>query len=414
MWLTLYLAAAAAVLATIAGLVATYRVDLRHRLVEIIAPPAWRQAVEFVIERFLLSQEQAILANAAIMIGLLAVQITLFPIKERLSAAVERDGKLVAEPTRDLPLWLEAIEELKLFLFLVAGQLSVFWLGYSSDPTRVFWAKLLSHLLIVLQISLDFLPPVMQRHGIRYSQIAKTLAAHPVLTLGFGGLFALPTILTVRWVTARQGLSFEVFVVAVCLVQVVMVAWMAIAGTVAGARLVDHAKRMSRSGRWTAVIAWTILLAVLAWNVDRLATIGRSVQRKSSLLRLDYDVTWSSVRFETPGLTDLVGVIDGKDLGVAISLEVDIHNDTGTDAEIEDNRIVLRHHGRTIAHSSLPRLRVAPGQRISQRVRLPLAIKPTEFARFRELLTAVGWEVTLWLELDGGLEFPIFLLDNRK
>ena len=43
--------------------------------------------------------------------SLMVVTITLFPLKEQVSAKLEEDAKLLAEPFDEHPLWFEAWEE---------------------------------------------------------------------------------------------------------------------------------------------------------------------------------------------------------------------------------------------------------------------------------------------------------------
>jgi len=43
-------------------------------------------------------------------------------------------------------------------------------------------------------------------------------------------------------------------------------------------------------------------------------------------------------------------------------------------------------------------------------VQLPLTIQPSQVLRIRELLTTKDWTMTLWLRIDDGFDFPIYLL----
>jgi hypothetical protein len=409
-WLAVYIGAAASVLALVAWQLVKHKDDLLQLALDYVIPESWQFATRWLFERFLAQQEQLVLTNAVIAAALLVVQITLFPIKEKVSAALEEDAALVPEPIAEHPLWFQAWEEIKIFLAMLAAQASIFWIGYTDDPVQRKLAVVLSFIVLAANIAVDFLSPVLQRHMLRYSQIIKSLFAHPILMLGFGALFALPAIGATALAKSHETWSFGMKVGVSFGGQVLGVALAVIGGTVAGAPLVADARQRTRS-HWTIrVIAWLTLLGLLAWNGYRFGVIALSVHHKSQILKCEYSVDWSSVHAETPSTIDLINAARTDSLTVAVTFEVTVTNRTPVDVEIEDNHIEVRQKGQLIAKTQLPRGRVPAGTTKLLAVRIPLEVTPSQALRIRELWTTKDWTITLFVEVTDGFTFPIYLL----
>jgi hypothetical protein len=373
-------------------------------------PADWHFAARTLFHKFFAQQEQLVVTNAVIAAALLVVQVTLFPLKEKVSAALEEDAQLVPEPVAEHPMWFQAWEEIKIFLAMLAAQGSIFWLGYTDDPFRRKLAVIVSFVVLAANVGVDFLSPVLQRHKLRYSQILKSLAAHPILTLGFGALFALPAIGATALAAAHKEWGFATQIGVAFGGQVLGVALAVIGGTVAGAPLVEDARRRTRSHWAIRVLAWTVLAAILAWNSYRFAVIGRSLHHKSQLLKCDYAVDWSSFQAETPSALDLIDAARKDSITIGVSFDVTVGNTTSVDVEIEDNRIEVRQKGHLVAMTKLPRGRVASGATEKLRVTLPLEITPSQALRIRELITTKDWALTLYLEVAEGFTFPVYLV----
>ncbi len=411
-WLVAYLIAAASILGLVAWLIGRHHAEALEMLMDYVLPEEWQFAARMLIEKLFAQQEQLVVTNLTIVAALLVVQITLFPLKEMVSASLEQDAMLVDEPVEEHPLWFQAWEEAKLFLAMIAAQGTIFWVGYTDDPVRRKVALVLSFAVLFASVAVDFLSPVLQRHKLRYSQILKSLVAHPLLTFGFGALFALPAIGATALAAAHPEWSVTLKLAVAFGGQVLGIALAAIGGTVAGAPLVADARARRRSHVAVRIVAWSVLTGLLAWNAYRFGAIGSSLHHKTQLLKCKYDVDWGTFRPELPGALDLArGLTDDK-IMVAASIDVAITNPTSVDVEIEDNRLEVRHAGTLVATSTLPRLDVPAGERRVTKVRLPLTIPPSLIPRVRELATGKGWTITLWLEVADGFDFPIYLLTN--
>jgi hypothetical protein len=413
LWLGAYFLAAATVLAVVAWQLAKHQHELFELVLAYVVPADWHFAARTLAKKFFASQEQLVVMNAIVAAALLVVQITLFPLKEQVSAALEQDAKLVAEPVDEHPLWFQAWEEIKVFLAMLAAQASIFWLGYSDDPVRRKLAVVVSFVVLAINVGVDFLSPVLQRHKLRYSQIIKSLFANPLLLIGFGALFALPAIGGAALAAAHKEWSFGARIVVAFGGQVVGVALAVIGGTVAGAPLVQDARSRVRSHWALRVLAWSVLLGVLGWNGYRFGAIGRSLHHKSQILKCDYTVDWSSFEAKTPSALDLIDAARKDSITIAVSFDVTVANATGVDVEIEDNHLEIRQRDQLVATTQLPRGRVPNGTTQKLRVTVPLTLVPSQALRIRELLTTNNWTITLFVEIDEGFTFPVYLLMKK-
>ena len=411
-WLALYLAAAAVILGIVAYLVVSNRERMLDAVMSYVLPADWKVAAKFLVKKVFAQQEQAVITNAALSMSLMIVTITLFPLKEKVSATLEEDAHLLAEPFDEHPLWFEAWEELKLFLAMLVAQATIFWIGYSDDPVRRNTALGLSYLVLFAGVGLDFLSPILQRHHQRYSVMMKSFASNFVLLFVFGAIFALPAIITSRavathtdWSAATQlGLAFGA--------QVLGIAAAAIGGTVAGAPILADAQKRTRSSMPVRIAMWAIFLSLAAWNTHRFWLIGSSLNHKTQILKCEYDVDWSSFSADVPSAYELAMAISSDAITVGIHFDVAITNPTSVDVEIEDNRLEVRQKDQLVAQTQLPRVHVRPGTTEKVTVKLPLSIKPSQAMRIRELITTKDWAMTLWLHVDTDWDFPIYLMDK--
>ncbi|RMH44845.1 MAG: hypothetical protein D6689_01645 [Deltaproteobacteria bacterium] len=398
-WLRLaaYVVAASAVLGAVAW--AAGRGRIRELALAYVFPDSWRGAARFVIDRFFEAQQRAVSDNVVLSGSLALVTVLLFWLKEALSVQFERDARLVPAPMRELPLSVQAWEEIKLFALFVAVQLAVFWIGYHPGRARDIASVALSYAWLFFMFAVDFTSPVLQRHGGHYSRILKVLARHPVATLGFGALFAAPSLVASRLWPHDLWMIFGA--------NVIGIAWAAVAGTWFGAHLYDEFERTARAGIAVRALAWAMVVGALAFNGYRTGALVLSVHHKSQLLKLDYDVALSSFGIDLPPLRSVLS----REVEMGVHLDVRIHNPTPFDVAIERNRLVLAHDGAPVATGRLAPMSVPAGATVEQRVALSVAIAPGALRRGWALADVDRWSATLYVEVAPGFEFPIYLIE---
>ena len=412
MWLAIYIVAAAGILSLVGWQLIRNKGALVDLALDYVVPETWHFAARTLLHKFFAQQETLVLINAVVTAALLVVQATLFPLKEHVSAALEQDAALLTEPIEEFPIWFQAWEEIKIFLALLAAQGSIFWLGYTDDPFRRKLAVVVSFFVLAINVGVDFLSPILQRHKLRYSQIIKTLFAHPVLLLGFGALFALPAIGGTALAARHKEWSFAAQVAVAFGGQVIGVGLAVIGGTVAGAPLVADARTRVRSHVAIRVLAWLALSGLLAWNGYRFAVIGISLHHKSQLLKCDYTVDWSSFEPKLPSAVELAIAAQSDSITIGVAFDVTVHNPTGVDVEIENNTLEVRQKGQLVAQTSLPKGKVAAGATTILHLTLPLTLQPSQVLRIRDLITTKDWTMTLLLEVDDGFIFPVYILSK--
>ena len=199
-YLAAYLAASAAVFYGVYELLLSREGELKALALHYLFPDSWDFAAEFVIDRFFAAQHKVILVNALTTVALVVVSLLLFWLKEMVSASFEEGAGLVPESGKELPLLEQGWQEVKLFLFVIAAQGTIFWIGYRPEPSFRTAASVLSYGFLFLTFAIDFISPVLQRHGGHYSRVLKTLVLHAPASLAFGAVFAAPSILVgVLW-----------------------------------------------------------------------------------------------------------------------------------------------------------------------------------------------------------------------
>lgn len=402
--LLLYILLAGGLLGGAAALLLSHQEQARAAILGYVLPESWLVAADWLIQRFLASQTRAVLVNALISGTLVLTSVLLFPLKERVSAAFERGSKLTDAEPRELPLRVQGWQELSLLLLVLALQLGIIWLGYPPDPTRKLAATALSYLVLFFTFAVDFISPLLQRHGLRYSQILKTLLRHPFATLPFGAFFSAPAVAVGLVVARSPELSFSTAVVALFAANLISIVWGCVGGTWVGAALLGPARRVRRSSPLTRGLVWLLLLAALGAEGYVFGAVARSFHHKSQLLKCRYTVVPGTLSFSRPRLLSL---LRGQ-VKVQVAFDLAIENPTPFDVAIEDNRLEVKHGQTPVAVSRLAPLAVPAKARRVQRLQLSIEARPSVLLKGRKLLQD-AWDVTLYLRVAEGLELPIYL-----
>ena len=404
-FLALYLALAGAILGVVGWLAVTYRKDAVRLVAAYLFPDSWRVAAELLVERFARVQGHVVLVNAIIGGSLILVQLLLFPLKEKLSATFEAEARLTDRPPDEFPLWHQAWEEIILFLLFLAAQGSIFWLGWTAEPWRRTAAIVASFTFLFASFGIDFLSPLLQRHRLRYSQMAKTLALHPVTVFAFGALYTLPAVAAGRLIAAHPEWPLGRSAALLFGTSVACIAWAAVAGTWVASRLLPEAREVRRPSVAVRALAWGVLALVLAWNGYRFGAVGLALHHKSQILKCAYDVDWGSAGIDRPDWTALLG----DELQVGVHVDVRIENPTRFDVEIEKNRLEIEFRGRHAATARLSPVRIPAGGETRAKVSFPITVTPSLLRHGRELLRGKEWRMTLYLEVAPGFELPVVL-----
>jgi len=284
----------------------------------------------------------------------------------------------------------------------------LFWVGYHPHPIRKTVASVLSYAFVVFTYAVDFGAPAMQRHRVRYSQVIKAVFKRPIASFGFGAVFALGPILVGQLAARNPQWSMATTVGLVFAVNVVCIVWAAAGGTWLGCRLLPVAEASPRSRPLTRVAAWLLLLGTFAINAYAFASLGMAVHHKSQVLKCKYSVDWSSFGLDKPSLGGLLS----RSVDVGVHFDLEVTNPTSVDVRLERNRLEITHGDTTVAEARLDPMEVKAGQTAVQRMATKVSLDPAALLKGTQLLSD-SWNLTVYLEVAWGIEFPIYLRAAR-
>ena len=133
--------------------------------------------------------------------------------------------------------------------------------------------------------------------------------------------------------------------------------------------------------------------------------LGRTVLTKAPLFKSQYELVDGSLKLDGVGLWDVLSA--EPTLGFSVDLR--ITNPTEVDLVLEENRLELSHQGMLVATTTLEPLRVESGEVRIQRVGVELNVDLGVIRKGGALLNRSDWGAVLYVELDEGREFPIYI-----
>ena len=406
-YFVLYLLSCSALLGLTAWQLAAHEGELTSLALGYLLPESWHFAADLLVEHMLAAQHRLILINALVTTALMAVTVLLFPVKELLSAAYERDGRLLpGEVMREHPLWLQGWQEIKLLMLFVAVQGTIFWLGYLPHRGTTTAAVILGLLFLWFSFAIDFISPIFQRHEGYYSQIIKCLVRYAPAALLFGLIFCAPTFIVGKLWEQNPAWSWTTALFLLFGVNVLCIAWAAGSGTWLGSFLHPGFTARRRSHIAGRISTWAVLLAVLAANGYTFGALALSIHHKSQILKCDYSIDLDSLGVDAP---DVFAILDDR-LEVAVHVDLRIHNPTDFDVEIEDNDVRIEHRGSHVATTRLAPMLAPAGQTVRQTLRFSMQATPSMIARGRSLLDSDAWTITLHVQVAPYFRLPVYLL----
>lgn len=403
-WLLLYTLLSAALLGGLTAFVVAHGRELRSAALRAVVPEDWTSGLGFVLDNLLSAAQSDVLINGLTGLSLALVSLVFFRVKERLSMAVEAAHGLGDPPHAEVPFWEQALEELKLLVLYLTLYSGVFWLGHSQDGVRRTVASVLSFGVLFATWAVDFIAPLLQRHGARYSQVIKVLARNPLAALAFGALFSLPVVAVGHLGKSLAAVSPAGTIVMVFGATVCLMGFAAVGGTWLGGQLLEQTRAIPRAGLVTRTLGWVVLLGGFAASSYVLGHLGAAALHKSQILRCQYDIEWNTLRLEPPALGELLR----GDVGVGVSVEMRITNPTAVDVEIEKNRLMLMHDEQPVATTQIAPTAVPAGATVRRRIGFQAKLHPGAILQ-GEALFRDRWRLVLYLEILDGYEFPIFL-----
>lgn len=357
-----------------------------------------------MIEHYLAGQTKAVLVNATVSGTLVLISLLLFPLKEKVSRTFECEASLTERQPAEFPLWFQGFEELKMVLVYVVAQGTIIMVGYHPHPARRSIAALLSFGYLFATFTLDFVSPLLQRHRMRYSRIAKWMALHPIVLWGFGGLVALPALAGNLYLAKHKAVAFDDAILIGFAANLVSIVVAIVAGTALASKVLDPLQQSDRPGTVARTIGWLVVLSALMANGYVYGNVALSVHHKSQILKCKYALVPGTFSVQRPSWRQ---VFRGK-VGIGVTFDLEITNPTDVDVVLESSRLELRHENALVTTSRIAPLSVAAKGRQRQRVKLALSVSPLVLRKWKTLLDD-RWSLTLYVQLTDSLELPIYL-----
>jgi len=397
----LYFTAGSLVFFVLSWILLEHQQQLKQALLDYLFPQSWHWLSERLGLFFFESQAKIVIANAILSGSLVLASIFLFPIKERFSAAFERDAGFDNGPPGEFSLWVQAQEEGKLLLLYLSAQSVILWLGYYPYGWAQTSSIALSYGFLFFSFALDFIAPTLQRHRIKYTVMVTLLLKNPLLALLFGALFSAPMLLLSHYVLRREELTLIEMASVLFIASSVFFAVAIPAGTHLASSLFTQARSTPGPGLRVKRSLYVAVLLTLASMLLLHGGLIASAHHKSQLLKAQYSIDWSSIRYQLPALSTF---LQGQ-VTTALSFDLTINNATEFDIVIEPSQLFIDKAEFAIATVDMAGFSVPAGTRKQVAVALDSISNVGQIAGSGPLLE--GWQVDLHFELWPGIPFVI-------
>ena len=403
-WFALYVTAGSLVFLILSGLLLGYQQDIKQALLDYFFPQSWQWLSERLGLFFFESQTKSVVANAILSGSLVLASVFLFPIKEQYSAAFERDGGFNNGPPSEFSLWIQAQEESKLLLLYLCAQSLILWLGYYPYPWAQASSIALSYGFLFFSFALDFIAPTLQRHRIKYTVMVTLLLKNPLLALLFGALFSAPMLLLSQYVFSREELTLIEMASVLFIASSTFYALAIPAGTYLASSLITEARLTAGLRPRPRGMLYAAVLLTLTSMLLLHGGLIASAHHKSQLLKAQYSIDWSSIRYQLPALSTFLH----GEVATELSFDLSINNTTEFDIVIEPSQLIIEKGAYTIAKVDLAEFSVPAGTQQQVAVVLDSISNISNMTADGPLLE--GWRVDLHFQLWPGIPFIIAIV----
>lgn len=304
LWFVIYLLSAGVVLAALLAIGVHWGPEFKEWLMLNFLPRDWHPVVDDLIGRLFAQQFRNFIVAAGIGIGLVAIGLTLFPLKEKLSSTYEHEAFPDLARPREPSLFIQGMEELKfagLYLLLIG-------LGfYLTMHGLKIPALVLTHGYLIIAMTLDHCAPFFQRrgrslHGIIFILLRKA----PLRSFALGAAFIGPVIVLEKLLPPTLPPLAAISLMV--LVEVIGMAFATLAGCRLGATLVSKNPELAHRPpprSWT--IGYRVVVATLAlWLAVFFGWWAKGALTHQRLLKCRYHPLFKETTFKIRETTVLV------------------------------------------------------------------------------------------------------------
>lgn len=405
-WLGLYVLAGSVLIALAMTLWKLFEEDVHAAVTAYLLPDSMLSIGRWVFRQLLAGQSHSLMVTATVTSASLLASLLLFRLKWRIATSLADAEALVPDAPNELRASVEIWEEVKLAACFISLQGALFWLGYFEVPALKVTAEVLTYALLFATWAINFVAPLLQRHGGFYTQTARLLLGHPLTALVFGALFSLPVVAAGLVWKANPQWDRPTAICVLFFATLLCTAAAQACGTRVATALFARFRQTRRPRPWGRVLLWTFFALVLGGCGWLFTNVVLSAHHKSQLLKCNYSVDLLSARAELPSIREL---FDGK-LTVGASVKLAIANPTAFDVEVEENRVEITHGKEVLATTRITPFKVAAGQAVKRRIAFQLSTDASAIFDKGRALFKSGWTITLYLKVASGFELPVYLL----
>jgi len=402
-WMAVYLSLGIVVFGVFTWLLISNEATIKNLLLDHFFPKSWHQISEQLAAFLFETQAKIVIGNMIIGGSLVLASMVLFPIKEKYSAAFEKDAQFNNGESREFPLWQQAWEETKLFLFYLTAQLIILWLGYYAYNWTKILSISLSYLFLFFTFGIDFIAPTLQRHRTSYTLMLKALLKKPVVVFSFGIIYSLPVIVTSRYIFTVETLSLVEIIGILFFTNILFLTLAVPAGTRIASMLMPEVKRTLAPLKQTKIKGYTAMALLLVLMLFLHGRLVASLHYKSQILKANYTIDWSSFDYQVPTISQL---FQGNALS-NLSIDMVIDNPTEYDIVIEASQIFITKNELSIATVDLNGFEIPSKENRRVTLKIDSSTNINRLENVNDLLE--GWRVDLQFELWPGIPFTLNL-----
>jgi uncharacterized protein involved in cysteine biosynthesis len=378
-----------------------YQDPIKAALLDYLFPKSWQSLSEQLANFLFESQTKIVLGNMILSGSLVLASITLFPVKEKYSSEFEKTLKHNNGQTSEFPLYMQALEEVKLFLLYLTAQSVILWIGYYPFVWTTIISNTLSFVFLFATFGLDFIAPTLQRHRVTYSLMIKFLLQHPLIALSFGTLFSLPLVLISPYIFSIPELSFIEITGFLLFLNIIFLVLAVPAGTFIASKLLPEVRQTEPAKRRNVRASYVMMTVLLLSTLFLHSQLVVSLHHKSQLLKAEYDLDWSSISFDLPSFSELSS---GKALS-NFSMDIVINNPTQFDIIIEPSELYIEQKENLIAKLNINGFALASGENKRITLNMDSDSDLSKLSEFGELTK--DWNIDMYIDVWPGIPFML-------
>lgn len=327
-WFVIYVLAALLILGGLLNLGIHFGPKVEAWLVIQLVPEVWRSTIDDLIHRLFLKEFRAFIVTTGFGLGIVIIGMTLFPIKEKLSATYEEERFPDLKKHDPPPMWRQGLEEIKLaFLYIHLQGMSLF-LAVQGHAILASLGTALSVAYLIAAMTLDHCSPFFQRRDRKIHGIIWLLLRHAPLRAFLIGFTCIgPVILLERGLPSSLDTTLTISILV--FTEVIGMAVATLLGCHLGAALVKKDPSLTESRPptlWTLIYRGCVL-TLTVWLGIFFSWWGYGVYTHYHFIRCRYHPLWNDADFkvrETKLTITLPVEVDNRSTGAIDPTELKI------------------------------------------------------------------------------------------